>query len=210
MGARQSSRIAVADDCPIFADAAARILCEALEMETEACPIIAPFNRRKLIAEQPDLLILDPLFVRPLDHIVPDLHQALPSLRFFAFATQPTLELARFCIGLGFHGFLPKKAEAATLVRAVSVVAKGGHFIDKTYGRKLMSETVSTEVRPLTPREQDVLQRTSLGDSNREIARVLNLSPKTVDSHRARAMAKLGLSQRRELVRFAAANGWLG
>ncbi|ETX26868.1 response regulator transcription factor [Roseivivax isoporae] len=209
MDSRRTDRIAVADDCPIFADAAARLLCDAFDLADGACPVIAPFVADAVVEARPDLLILDPLFVRPLDHLVPQWRLEAPSMRLFAFATRPTIELARFCLGLGFHGFLPKTADAATLVRAVRVVVKGGNFIDRTVGRRLMTDSAVPDVRPLTRREEDVLKRTSLGFSNREIARVLDLSPKTVDSHRARGMNKLGLGARSELVRFAAANGWL-
>ncbi|ETW14777.1 two component LuxR family transcriptional regulator [Roseivivax marinus] len=209
MRSQQSARFAVADDCSIFAEAAVRLLRESFDLADDACTALSPFTAEAVPKTRPDLLILDPLFVRPLDRLVPEWRAQLPSLRLFAFATQPTIELARFCLGLGFNGFLPKTADSVTLVRAVGVVAKGGHFMDKAYGRQLMADRATQDMRPLTMREQDVLKRTSLGYSNREIARSLDLSPKTVDSHRARGMAKLALSERSELVRFAAANGWL-
>ena len=201
-------KIAIADDSPILARALAQALEEGLELTPGAAMPMSIAGPRQVREMAPDILILDPLHINQLDQLVPQWRVDNADIRLVALATRPTLDLARFCVNLGFRGFLPKSAEAVTLVRAVEVVAKGGSFIDRAFGRKLLTSEKSA-YRPLTQREKDVLQRTALGLSNREVAEDLGLSPKTVDTHRARGMTKLGLSGRAALVRFAAANGWL-
>ena len=61
----------------------------------------------------------------------------------------------------------------------------------------------------ITKREGDVLRRTALGHGNKDIANALNISPRTVEAHKANAMRKLGLTERADLIRFAVSKGWL-
>ena len=199
----------VADESPIFAEAVGKTLNETFAMDYSVVPV-APFDMRRIQNARPDVLILDPFFAGPLDLLVLELRAVLPKLRLVAFATRPTQDMAQLCIRLGFHAFLPKWADSAMLVRAVGVVSNGGSFIDKAFGRNLLTAPKpETHLRPLTAREAQVLKQTALGYSNRELALDLNLSPKTVDTHRSRGMSKLGLTGRASLVRFAAINGWL-
>ena len=64
-------------------------------------------------------------------------------------------------------------------------------------------------VEPLTPREMEVLRLIAEGHTNRQIAEVLSISVRTVESHRANLMGKLGLHSRVELVRYAKRHGFL-
>jgi len=62
-------------------------------------------------------------------------------------------------------------------------------------------------VEPLTPRELEVLRRIALGYTNRQIAEELGISVRTVETHRANLMGKLGVNSRVELVRYAREHG---
>lgn len=68
---------------------------------------------------------------------------------------------------------------------------------------------MAEEEPPLSPREREVLRLIALGYTNQQAADMLYLSVKTVETYRARAMAKLGLRSRAELVRYALQQGWL-
>lgn len=63
--------------------------------------------------------------------------------------------------------------------------------------------------RTITGREEDVLRRTALGQTNKDIANGLNISVRTVEAHKANAMRKLGLAERVDVIRFAMSKGWL-
>lgn len=63
--------------------------------------------------------------------------------------------------------------------------------------------------KPLTDREEDVLRRIARGYGNKEIARDLGLSVKTVETYKGRGLEKLGIKSRVDLVRYASRRGWL-
>jgi two-component system response regulator NreC len=110
----------------------------------------------------------------------------------------------------GGSGFVTKTATAANLTQAIRAVAQNEVFLDPSAARVLVDhhkESHTTEAKGalarLSAREREVLVLTAGGHSATEIARLLRLSPKTVDTYRARIMDKLGLKHRAELVRFA-------
>jgi two-component system response regulator NreC len=78
-------------------------------------------------------------------------------------------------------------------------------------GRYVRRPTAATELlgTELSEREREVVQRVVQGYSNRDIATQLSLSVKTVETYRARALEKLGLTSRAALVRYALERGWL-
>jgi DNA-binding NarL/FixJ family response regulator len=113
----------------------------------------------------------------------------------------------------GVAGYLLKRAAPDDLVRAIRAVAAGGTYLDPSIAR-LMVGTVFTRDRDsgdgLSDRERQVLTRIAQGFSNKEIGGMLDLSVKTVESHKSRIAEKLGLRSRVDIVRYAAARGWLG
>lgn len=111
----------------------------------------------------------------------------------------------------GAHGFLNKSAASTELVSAIQAVYRGDSYLSPTATRHLV-ESYQLETDPkkradpyeqLTLREQEVLRLLAEGHTAREIAAILVISPKTVDSHRTRLMGKLDLHNRAELVRYA-------
>lgn len=115
----------------------------------------------------------------------------------------------------GASGYLTKTSADLDLVAAIRVVARGEVFLPPKATRLLLQHYKSApgEAGPgaqdLSAREQEVLALTAEGFSSREIGERLFISPKTVDTYRARIMEKLGLNHRSELVRFALRTGLL-
>lgn len=110
----------------------------------------------------------------------------------------------------GVRGYVLKRAAAEDLIRAVRAVLAGGVYIDPAMAAKAFKamKRADPTTEP-TDREAGVLQRVAQGLSNKEIALRLSLSVKTVETYKARAMQKLGLHSRAEIVRYAADRGWL-
>ncbi|EPX85996.1 Response regulator [Salipiger mucosus DSM 16094] len=160
-----------------------------------------------VIDARPDLVIVDPNQESALEDFVAQVGEACPEARFVACASNPSLELARFCMELDFRGFLPKSLSREAMIRALAVIVAGGSYVDRQFGRRLMRPGGGRS--PLSRREETVLRRMSEGSSAAEIADGLGISFKTVDTHRVRAMTKLDLADRRALVRHALARGWL-
>jgi two-component system, NarL family, response regulator NreC len=98
-------------------------------------------------------------------------------------------------------------------VDAVRQVADGGSYVHPALGARLIAaeaaERRRAEEDPLSEREREILRLLALGHTNQEIAKMLYISVRTAEAHRAHIMRKLGLSTRAELVRYAIDEGLL-
>ena len=118
----------------------------------------------------------------------------------------------RELLDAGARGYVLKRALIEQLFRAIRVVTEGGLFLDSTLTQRPAPNARSDAAVPsadLTSRETEVASMTALGHSNAEIAAALKIAVKTVETHKTRLMAKLGLTTRAQLVRFAIYRGWL-
>lgn len=115
----------------------------------------------------------------------------------------------------GALGYMLKRAAPQELIQAIRAVASGSMHIDSRVADKLISSLVdkrpekSAVALPLTPREEQALRSIAEGYSIKEIAAVMEISVKTVETYKARAMEKLGLGSRVDIVRVARQLGWL-
>jgi DNA-binding NarL/FixJ family response regulator len=116
----------------------------------------------------------------------------------------------------GASGYLLKRVAAEELINAIRVVAGGGVYIDPTLAGKVVRGYVGKQrlrgepqCNTLSERETEVLQLVAWGYTNKEIASYLNLSVRTVETHKGNIMEKLDLKSRVEMVRYALRQGWL-
>ncbi len=111
----------------------------------------------------------------------------------------------------GAAGYVLKREADTVLVEALRAVARGEPFMTNAAERSLVREWMEDEstgpVEPLTLREREVLKLVAEAHTNREIGELLHLSEKTVESHRANLLRKLGMRDRVELVRYAIRRG---
>jgi DNA-binding NarL/FixJ family response regulator len=112
----------------------------------------------------------------------------------------------------GASGYVLKRAADTDLVDAVRAVARGHSFIsphaEGTLLKRMLDDpTPGDPTEKLTPREREVVKLIAEAYTNKEIAAILNLAEKTVESHRANVLAKLGMRDRVELVRYAIRRG---
>jgi DNA-binding NarL/FixJ family response regulator len=111
----------------------------------------------------------------------------------------------------GASGYVLKREADQDLVDAVRAVARGESFLTNAAERSLVREWMADDstgpAEPLTPREQEVLKLIAEAHTNREIGEILHLAEKTVESHRANLLRKLGMRDRVELVRYAIRRG---
>jgi two-component system response regulator NreC len=119
----------------------------------------------------------------------------------------------REAFGAGAMGYVLKEAADTEVVTAVREVAQGGRYVDPSLGARLATAEAEARARaeedPLSEREREVLRLLALGHTNQEIAKLLFISVRTAETHRAHIMQKLRLSTRAELVRYAIASGLL-
>ncbi len=163
---------------------------------------------------KPDVVLLD--VVMPgrsgLD-AAPDILQAAPKTKILVLSMQDDPSYVRQAFSAGATGYLLKEAADDELVQAVREVAGGGRYVHPTLGARLAAAEAEARARaeadPLSDREREVLRLLALGHTNQEIAKLLFISVRTAETHRAHVMQKLRLSTRAELVRHALHQGLL-
>jgi two-component system, NarL family, response regulator NreC len=132
-------------------------------------------------------------------------HPAVPVL---VLSMHGTADFVRRAFEAGAAGYVRKTAVPQELGQAIRSVASGQRYLHPALGAALAEPPPDRGAASLlTPRELEVLRLLAIGYSNREIADSLVLSVRTVESHRARLMAKLDARSRSELVRHAVAAG---
>jgi DNA-binding NarL/FixJ family response regulator len=111
----------------------------------------------------------------------------------------------------GASGYVLKREADQDLVGAVRAIDRGDAFLTNAAERSLIREWMEDDSKgpeiPLTPREQEVLKLIAEAHTNAQIAQILHLAEKTVESHRANLLRKLGMRDRVELVRYAIKRG---
>jgi DNA-binding NarL/FixJ family response regulator len=144
------------------------------------------------------------------------LKRSCPGVRVLALTVHEDRTYLRQLLTAGAAGYVLKRAAADELVRAIRVVAAGGVYLDPALAGRVVTGFVGPGTREaaagsvdLSEREEQVVRLTAQGYGVKEIATRLDLSGKTVETYKARALQKLGLRSRADLVRYAAGRGWL-
>lgn len=154
-----------------------------------------------------DVLVLDlNMPGEPLE-VLAEAGQAAPGVAVIVLTMEQDPELARRAMEAGARGYVLKQAAEEELVDAIRTVAAGGTHLSREIEAALARPDQRGDSRDgLTGRETEVLGLIARGHTNAEIADMLSLSVRTVETHRARIQQKLGLSTRPELVRYALAH----
>jgi len=137
-----------------------------------------------------------------------------PAARILMMTVHEDEGLLQESIRAGASGYIVKRALESELIDAIRAVCQGHLYVHPTMTRALLRGTAAVPgeeepTEPLTPREREVLAFVARGYTNRQIADQLTLSVRTVESHRANLMSKLGLRTRADVVRYAREHGFL-
>ena len=208
------TRVLIVDDHAVVR-AGLRLLLDAepdIEVVGEAGSIDqAIFEARAL---KPDVILMD--VVMPgrsgIEGSPAVLHEA-PEAKLLVLSMQDDPSYVREAFAAGASGYVLKEAADTELVAAIREVAAGGKYVHPSLGARLAAAEsnprTSLDDDPLSEREREVLRLLALGHTNQEIAKMLYISVRTAETHRAHIMQKLRLSTRAELVRHALAHGLL-
>ncbi|NWG15876.1 MAG: response regulator transcription factor [Chloroflexi bacterium] len=166
---------------------------------------------------QPDLILLD-LSMPELGGLetLPLLRKAAPQTCILILTMHDDESYLRQALRDGASGYVLKRAADTELLSAIRAVMRGEIYVHPSMTRHLLENIIpvssaepSTPWNTLSDREREVLLRVARGHTSSKIADQLNLSPKTVDTYRARGMEKLGLRSRAALVQFVLAHNLL-
>ena len=206
-------RILIADDHALVREGLRRVLETRRDWEVCAEAVNGRDAVAKACACKPDVVIVD--FSMPeLNGLeaTRQIHAALPRTEVLVLTMHETDSLVRDVLAAGARGFILKSDAGHALVEAIETL-----LLHKPYFTAKVTELVLQgylnpasapgEISsPLTARERQVVQLVAEGKSSKEVADSLGVSAKTVESHRANILRKLGLRSSAELVRYAVRN----
>jgi two-component system response regulator NreC len=209
-------RILVADDHTLFRQGVRRVLQEQPGWEVVAEASDGAEAVRHAIEHEPNVAILDISMPR-LNGIdaTRQIVRRLPDVRVLIVSMHSDEVFVSQALQAGAHGFLLKDAADGDLIRAVADLSNGKSFFSPAvskvvlddYVRQLAARGVTDRFETLSEREREVFQLIAEGHSNKDIAGVLNISPGTVETHRARIMEKLDIHSVAEIVLYAVRKG---
>jgi DNA-binding NarL/FixJ family response regulator len=205
-------RVMLADDHSLVLEGLAKLVMEECDLVGKA------EDGRALIdlalQMEPDIIILD-VSMPKLNGLDAgrQLKKRLPSSKLIFLTMHADPLYAKEAFQIGASGFLLKRSAASELMQAIRAVMKGQYYVTPAIAKDFLNActqevTVSQpETTSLTSRQREVLQLLAEGHSTKEMATMLNVSPKTIEFHRAQIVQELKLHTTAELTRYAIAHG---
>ena len=169
------------------------------------------------IERKPDVIVLD-LSLPGMSgvRVAQALRLQLPGCRIIVLSMHEDRAYLRRVLEIGISGYVLKRSAPEELIGAIRAVAAGGTYLDPAIAGLIVGRAEHSGIArssdcsaELSAREAEVLQLAAAGYTNREVSTRLRVSVKTIETYKTRAMAKLGLDTRSELVRYALVKGWL-
>jgi DNA-binding NarL/FixJ family response regulator len=205
-------RVVIADDHGIVRSGLRMLIDRQRDMEVvaEAGDGVAALEHAQ--AHRPQVAVLDVSMPRMTGlQAAREIRSHVPDTRVLLLSMHDDERYFLEGLEAGAAGYVLKRAADTDLIGAVRTVAEGRTFLSDDAQRTLMDEWLehgSPEPdNRLTPRELEVVKLIAEAFTNRQIAETLKLSEKTVESHRANVLSKLGMRDRVELVRYAIRRG---
>ena len=204
-------RILIADDHGIVRSGLRLLLEREPDIEVVAEASDGVEARDLAIRERPELAILDVKMPRLTGlQATREIREQAPDVAVLILSMHDDERYLFEALKAGASGYVLKRQADQDLLDAVRAVQRGEPFLTPDAQRALIKDVLErglTDSDELTPREQEVVKLVAEAHTNREIAEILHLAEKTVESHRANAMRKLGMRDRVELVRYAIRRG---
>ena len=205
-------RVVIADDHGIVRSGLRMLIDRQRDMEVvaEAGDGVAALEQTQ--AQRPHVAVLDVSMPRMTGlQAAREIRSHVPDTRVLLLSMHDDERYFLEGLEAGAAGYVLKRAADTDLIGAVRTVAGGRTFLSDDAQRTLMDTWLENGSPapddPLTPRELEVVKLIAEAFNNRQIARTLNVSEKTVESHRANVLSKLGMRDRVELVRYAIRRG---
>ncbi len=197
-------RILLVDDHPLVREGLRARLQAGGGCEVTAEAGSAEAAMQALLREQPDLVLMD-VGLKGSEangiELAARMIERCPELRVLMFSMYDNPEYVQRALQAGARGYVLKDAAADELLAAIEAVRSGGTFLSPGVTRRLFRAQAPKPL--LTPRESEILSSMARGESSKQIARALDLSVRTVETHRQNIKRKLELDSPADLMRYA-------
>jgi DNA-binding NarL/FixJ family response regulator len=202
-------RILIADDHGVVRSGLKMLLDRQADIEVVAEAEDGIEALAKAVATKPDVAILDVAMPRMTGlQATHEIKKQVPETQVLILSMHDDERYLYEALRAGASGYVLKAAAGEDLLDAVRAAARGEPFLTPSAQQALIRDFLERGEQPeLTPREQEVVKLIAEAHTNKEIAGILHLSEKTVESHRANVLQKLGMRDRVELVRYAIRHG---
>jgi DNA-binding NarL/FixJ family response regulator len=206
-------RVLVVDDHAILRDG----IRSLLERQDDMKVIGEAANGQEALAQigelQPDIVLMD-VNMPGMNGLEATRHvKALyPQVKILILTQHDSQEYISPLLQAGASGYVLKRSGGREVVNAIRHVVEEGAFIEPSVAHQFLNHYAGAEsskepgYASLTEREREILRLISFGKSNKEIARALVISPKTVSVHRTNIMTKLNVKNSFELIRYVTTN----
>lgn len=204
--------IVIADDHALVRAGFKTLLSDLAEIE-----VVAETGDGRAVIElvekhAPDLVLMDIAMpgLNGLDAAA-QIHKTSPKTKIIILSMHGSETYVGRALRSGVSAYVLKGGSPDELKVAIKAVTQGAYYlspaVSKTVIQEYLGAQTENELDRLTPRQREILQLLAEGKSNKEVARLLDLSVKTIDSHRSQIMARLEIHDITGLVRFAIHNG---
>ena len=211
-------RLLLVDDHAVLRAGLRTLLNAELDMEVVGEAADGKQAVQKVAELEPEVVLMD-ISMPVLNGLeaTRQIRRAHPQVKVLVLTMHDSEEYLFQVLEAGASGYVPKKAADTELINAIRAVYRGEAFLYPTAAKALIQDYLerarageeSDSFDRLTEREKEVLKLVAEGYTNQEIAYMLVISVKTVETHRARIMEKLEFRTRAELVRYALNRGLL-
>lgn len=199
-------RVALADREHLLVQALSHLVEAEADMVIAGTYTDSESLLRGLDTKEADVILMDPIGLSPMGmEMVRQVIQARADARVVVLTANQQEQQLFAAIRAGARGYLPKSADITEVLEAVRAVAFGEALISPEVAVQLLEEfaRLSVQETGLTARERDILSAIVQGDSNREIAKQLGLSEKTVKNYVSDILSKLHVRDRTEAAVYA-------
>jgi two-component system, NarL family, response regulator NreC len=208
---RATLSVVIADDHALMREGLGRLLDEAEDIEVVSGEASDLKSMALLVAEsRPDVLVLDLCMPDGSSlRATSELRTRIPETQVVIVSMEDAPGFAQRALASGAIGYVLKELADEDLAPAIRAASQGDEFLSAPVASRLTSLRQTLTDGRLTARESEVLRLIALGHTNVEIARTLDVSARTIETHRANIHRKLQLRTRAELVRYALRCGLL-
>lgn len=206
-----SIRVMLVDDHPLVLEGIRSVLETYEHIEVVGAAENAKDGLKLALNTKPDVVLMD-INMPEMNGIdaIEMFKDQLPTARLLMLSMHDSREYISTSTMYGASGYVLKDVSTSEIVAAIEKVAQGGTYFSTGVSQVLMGDSEETANSLLTTREQSVLLLVAEGKSNKDVAAKLEISIRTVETHRKNIKKKLGISTTAGLTRYAISNGLLG